>query len=303
MNLHQLELFVAVAEHGSYTRAAEALYISQPSVSARIRDLEASLGQQLFEQVGRRIYLTDAGQELRERAETILQQVAEARRALDEIQGLQRGSLRVVATTTVGSYVLPALLGRFHRVYPGIALALDVTNWSRAVELLRRGRMDLAVLGPTEEMDDMDVTDFMHNELVVAAAPTHPLAGRRQISFAELATYPVLVREEGSGTRADTERLFADHGLRPIVAMELRHSAAIKQGVAAGLGVALLSRQALGLHLATGALVTLDVEGLPMRREWHIVHLRGRRLPRAAAAFKEMLLEVARSQEAVASSQ
>jgi LysR family transcriptional regulator, low CO2-responsive transcriptional regulator len=291
MNLHQLELFVAVAEHGSYTRAAEALYISQPSVSARIRDLEASLGQQLFEQVGRRIYLTDAGQELLERAETILQQVAEARRALDEIQGLQRGSLRVVATTTVGSYVLPALLGRFHRVYPGIALALDVTNWSRAVELLRRGRMDLAVLGPTEEMDDMDVTDFMHNELVVAAAPTHPLAGRRQISFAELATYPVLVREEGSGTRADTERLFADHGLRPIVAMELRHSAAIKQGVAAGLGVALLSRQALGLHLATGTLVTLDVEGLPMRREWHIVHLRGRRLPRAAAAFKEMLLE------------
>src|SRR5438270_549847 len=164
MNLHQLELFVAVAEHGSYTRAAEALYISQPSVSARIRDLEASLGQQLFEQVGRRIYLTDAGHE-------------------------------------------------------------------------------------------------------------------------------VLVREEGSGTRADTERLFADHGLRPIVAMELRHSAAIKQGVAAGLGVALLSRQALGLHLATGTLVTLDVEGLPMRREWHIVHLRGRRLPHAAAAFKEMLLE------------
>src|SRR5919199_69720 len=224
MNLHQLGLFVAVAEHGSYTRAAEALYISQPSVSARIRDLETSLGQQLFEQVGRRIYLTDAGQELLERAQTILQQLAEARRALDEIQGLQRGSLRVVATTTVGSYVLPALLGRFHRVYPGIALALDVTNWSRAVELLRRGRMDLAVLGP-------------------------------------------------------------------IVAMELRHSAAIKQGVAAGLGVALLSRKALGLHLATGTLVTLDVEGLPMRREWHIVHLRGRRLPRAAAAFKEMLLE------------
>src|SRR5437764_858677 len=291
MNLHQLELFVAVAEHGSYTRAAEVLHISQPSISARIRDLETTLGQQLFEQVGRRIHLTDAGQELRERAEAILQQVAEARRALDEIQGLQRGTLRVVATTTVGSYVLPAILGRFHRVYPGIALALDVVNWSRAVELLRRSRMDLAVLGPTEDMDDMDVTDFMHNELVVAAAPTHPLAGRRQISFAELATYPVLVREEGSGKRADTERLFADHGLHPIVAMELRHSAAIKQGVAAGLGVALLSRQAMGLQLANGTLVTLDVEGLPMRRDWHIVHLRGRRLPRAAAAFKDLLLQ------------
>ena len=297
MNLHQLELFVAVADHGSFTRAAEALHISQPSVSARIRDLETSLGQQLFEQVGRRIYLTDAGQELRERAEVILQQVAETRRALDEIQGLQRGTLRVVATTTVGTYVLPALLGRFHRLYPGIALALDVTNWSRAAELLRRNRMDLAVLGPTEDMDDMTVTDFMKNELIVAAAPSHPLAGRRAIPFAELATYPVVVREAGSGTRADTVRLFADHGLRPILAMELRHSAAIKQGVMAGLGVALLSRQSVGAELANGTRVMLDVEGLPIRRDWHIVHLRDRRLPRAATAFKEMLLDVAKERQ------
>lgn len=297
MNLHQLELFVAVADHGSFTRAAEALHISQPSVSARIRDLETSLGQQLFEQVGRRIYLTDAGQELRERAEVILQQVAETRRALDEIQGLQRGTLRVVATTTVGTYVLPALLGRFHRLYPGIALALDVTNWSRAAELLRRNRMDLAVLGPTEDMDDMTVTDFMKNELIVAAAPSHPLAGRRGVPFAELATYPVVVREAGSGTRADTVRLFADHGLRPILAMELRHSAAIKQGVMAGLGVALLSRQSVGTELANGTLVMLDVEGLPIRRDWHIVHLRDRRLPRAATAFKEMLLDVAKERQ------
>lgn len=293
MNLHQLELFTAVADHGSFTRAAQALHISQPSVSARIRDLEVSLGQQLFEQVGRRIYLTDAGQELRERAEIILQQVEETRRALDEIHGLQRGRLRVVATTTVGTYVLPALLGRFNRHYPGISLALNVTNWSRAVELLRRNRMDLAVLGPTEEMDDMTVTDFMKNELIVAAAPTHPLVGRQAVPFAELATYPVVVREAGSGTRSDTERLFADHGLQPILSMELRHSAAIKQGVQAGLGIALLSRQSVGMELAIGTLAMLDVEGLPIRRDWHIVHLRDRRLPRAAAAFKELLLEVA----------
>lgn len=293
MNLHQLELFAAVAEHGSFTRAAQSLHISQPSVSARIHDLEASLGQQLFEQVGRRIYLTDAGQELRERADVILQQIAETRRALDEIQGLQRGSLRVVATTTVGTYVLPALMGRFHRRHPGISLALDVTNWSRAAELLRRNRMDLAVLGPTEELDDMTVTDFMKNELIVAAAPEHPLAGRQGISFAEMATYPVVVREQGSGTRADTERLFADHGLHPSVAMELRHSAALKQGVMAGLGVALLSTQSMGVELGNGSLITLDVEGLPIRRTWHIVHRQTRRLPRAAAAFKDLLLEVA----------
>jgi DNA-binding transcriptional LysR family regulator len=301
MNLHQLELFVAVAEHGSFTRAAQSLHISQPSVSARIRDLESSLGHQLFEQVGRRIFLTDAGQELRERAEAILHMVSETHRALDEIEGLERGTLRVVATTTVGTYVLPALLGRFHRLYPGISLALDVVNWSRAADLLRRSRMDLAVLGPTEEMDDMTVTDFMKNELIVAAAPSHPLAERTRIPLADLADYPVLVREVGSGTRADTERLFADHDLRPSIAMELRHSAAIKQGVAAGLGVALLSKQSVGMELLHGTLIMLDVEGLPIRRDWHIVHLRDRRLPRAAAAFKEMLLDVARERGALPS--
>lgn len=290
MNLRHLELFVAVANEGSFTRAAERLHVSQPAVSARIRDLEISLGQDLFQQEGRQIYLTDAGQELLDRAEAILAQVTEAQRALTEIEGLQRGSLRLAATTTVGSYVLPRFLGRFHRTYPGISLTLDVTNWRQAVDLLRRHQTDLAVLGPTEELGDMVVDAFMKNELVVAAAPEHPLTGHRSIPFAELATYPMLVREKGSGTRQDTERLFANHGLRPIVAMELRHSAAIKQGVAAGLGVALLSRESMQLHLATRTLVILDVEGLPFQRDWHIVHHRVHRLPRAALAFKEMML-------------
>jgi DNA-binding transcriptional LysR family regulator len=298
VNLYQLELFLAVANHGSFTRAAEALHISQPAVTARIHDLEASLHQELFAQAGRHIYLTEAGRELRQRAEVILQQVDDARRAMEEIDGLKRGSLRVVATTTVGSYVVPRVLGLFHRAYPGVTLALEVTNWSRAVILLRRREMDLAVLGPTEELDDMEVQDFLKNEVVIAAAPSHPLAGRTAIPFAELAAYPVLVRERGSGTRSDTEHLFAQYGLRPHVSMELRHSTAIKQGVAAGLGVALLSRQAMAVELLTGALVVLDVESLPLRHDWHIVHLRDVRLPRAAAAFKEMLLTFAQTARA-----
>lgn len=293
MNLHQLEIFLAVAEHASFTRAAEALHISQPSVTARIHDLEASLHQELFAQVGRRIYLTDAGHELRQHAQAIMQQVAMAHRAMEELDGLQRGSLRIVATTTVGSYVVPRVLGLFHRAYPGITLALEVTNWSRAVDLLRQHDMDMAILGPTEELDDMVVQDFLKNEVVIAAAPGHPLARRQAIPFADLAGYPVLVRERGSGTRSDTEQLFARHGLRPNVSMELRHSTAIKQGVAAGLGVALLSRQALGVELFTGALTVLDVEGTPLLHDWHIVHLQDRRLPRAAVAFKEMLLDFA----------
>lgn len=282
---------MAVAQHGSFTRAAADLHISQPSISARIRDLERSVGQKLFDQVGRHIYLTDAGEELREHAEVILRRVAEAHRALDEIEGLERGTLRVVATTTVGSYVLPGILGRFHRAHPAIALALDVTNWSRAVDLLRQHKMDIGVLGPTGDIGDLTVSTFARNELVIAADPAHPLAGRRDVPFAEMARHPILVRERGSGTRADTDRLFAAHGLQPVVEMELRHSTAIKQGVMAGLGTSLLSKEAMRLELANGTLVALDVEGLPLRRDWHIVH-RPERLPHTAAAFKELLLAV-----------
>jgi DNA-binding transcriptional LysR family regulator len=291
VNLYQLELFVVVARTGTFTSAAKALHLSQPAISSRIHDLEASLGEQLFEQIGRRIFLTDAGNELLPRAEAILSQVAEAKRAVAEVNGLARGSLRVVATTTVGTYVVPRVLGDFHRAYPGIVLTLDVTNWTRAVESIRAQRMDLAVLGgQTVAMDDMIVQPFMRNELVAVAAPTHPLAQRIRIPLAELATYPMLLREEGSGSRTDAMRIFSEQGLRPHAIMELRHSAAIKQGVAAGLGFAVLSRQAILLQISQGILVTLDVEGLPLHRDWHIVHLKERRLPRAVAAFKEMLI-------------
>ncbi|HWE60467.1 MAG TPA: LysR family transcriptional regulator [Chloroflexota bacterium] len=296
MNLHQLELFLAVATQGSVTRAAEVLHISQPAISARLRDLEASLGEQLFELRGRRIYLTDAGVELRAYAETILRQVEEAQRAVAELRGLDRGMLRVVATTTVGTYVLPRILGRFHRAHPGITLVLDVTNERRALDLVRRRRMDLAVLGLTEDTADMVVEHFMENHLFITAAPEHPLARREAVAFAELAGYPLLVREEGSGTRAVMESIFAERQLTPHIAMEMRHSAAIKQAVMAGLGVGLLSDQEMHVELASGTLVTLDIEGLTLRRDWHVMHQRDRRLPHAAAAFKQLLLAYAAEQ-------
>jgi DNA-binding transcriptional LysR family regulator len=296
MNLHQLELFLAVATQGSVTRAAELLHISQPAISARIRDLETALGEDLFEQRGRRIYLTDAGQELRVHAETILREVGEAKRAVAEIHGLERGTLRVVATTTVGTYVLPRILGRFHRSHAGITLVLDVTNERRALDLLRRRRMDLAVLGYTEGVEDMVVEHFMENRLFITASPDHALAGRDAVPFAELATYPFLVREEGSGTRAVIASLFAEHGLTPRITMELRHSAAIKQAVMAGLGVGLLSGQEMGMELASGTLITLEIEGLLVRRDWHIMHPRDHRLPHAAEAFRRTLLDYAAEQ-------
>jgi DNA-binding transcriptional LysR family regulator len=293
MNLYQLELFAAIVAHGSFTRTAEALYLSQPALSSRIKALEDSLGEQLFEQIGRRIYLTDAGQELYRYAGPILQQVAEAKRAVAEVRGLERGTLRLVATTTVGTYVLPRILGAFHRTYPGVALGLDVTNELRSVEAVRQHRADLAVLGPVDAAKDMVVEDFMSNELFIAASPGHPLAHRGPVPFAELAAHPVLLREEGSGTRTVLARLFAERGLKPVVAMELRHSAAIKQGIMAGLGVGLLSEHETEVERGNQSLVALQIEGLRIHHDWHIIHLRDRRLPLAVAAFKDMLLSYA----------
>jgi len=296
MNLHQLELFLAVADQGSFTRAAEVLHISQPAISARVRDLEESIGEQLFEQIGRRIYLTDAGKELRGHAESILRQVEEARRAVTEIHGLERGTLRVVATTTVGTYVLPRILGHFHRAHPGVTLVLEVTNERRALELVRNRDMDLAVLGMTRDVQDMEVERFLRNRLYITAAPDHPLASRAAVPFSELAGYPFLVREEGSGTREIIDQIFAERKLTPRVSMELRHSAAIKQGVMAGLGVGLLSEQEMGLELLNGTLAPLDIEALALRRDWHIMHIQGTRLPYAATAFKDLLLRYAAEQ-------
>jgi LysR family transcriptional regulator, low CO2-responsive transcriptional regulator len=293
LNLYQLELFAAVVANGNVTRTAESLNLSQPALSSRIKALEESLGEQLFEQVGRQIYLTDAGRELYKYAELILEQVADAKRAVAEVRGLERGSLRLVATTTVGTYVLPRILGAFHRAYPGVELQLDVTNEVRAIAAVRHHRADLAVLGPVEDTDDMVVEDFMRNKLFFAVAPEHPLVQDRTVTFAELAGFPMLQREEGSGTRAVMARVFADHGLKPTVAMELRHSAAIKQGIMAGLGVGLLSVHETEKERAGGQLVALEIDGLSINHDWHIVHLRDRHLPRAAAAFKKMLRQYA----------
>lgn len=289
LNLYQLQLFLAVIEHGSYTRAAEILHLSQPAISSRIRALEESIGEKVFDQIGRQIHLTDAGRELRLHAETILRQVANAQRSIAEIRALERGTLRVVATTTFGTYILPSVLGAFHRTYPGITLVMDVTNEARAVDMVRQDEMDLAVVGFFSGLDDMEIEHVLRNELFVAAAPTHPLAHKETITFEEFAACPLLLREQGAGTRDVIDRLFQERHFQPKVAIELRQNAIIKQGIMAELGIGVLSRLGARAELAQGTLVALTIEGIVMHRDWHVVHRRERKLPRAAAAFKTLL--------------
>jgi LysR family transcriptional regulator, low CO2-responsive transcriptional regulator len=290
MNLHQLEIFRAVAERGSVSRAAEALFLSQPGVSLQIKALEKSLGLNLFEKHGRTLRLTEAGQELLKYSERIFALLDETRQVMEELGGAKRGTVKVAASTTAGIYVVPPALGVFHRANPQIKLTLDVVNRITAQERLLNDEVDLAVMGLIEHPQDLEVEAFAPNELVVIAAPDHPLTRRRRIPLEALAGETLLLREQGSGTRTDVEAMLAQRGITVSVMMELRSSGAIKQAVAAGLGVAVMPLGALELELLAQRVAVLDVTGFPVMRSWSLARRPGRRLSAAAEALWRFLL-------------
>lgn len=289
--LHQLRIFQAVARAGSYSRVAADLYISQPGVSMQIKALERGVGLPLFEKSGRAVRLTEAGQELLRYSEQVFSLLDEAKVVLEELSGTRRGTVKVAATTTAGIYVAPAALGAFHRRYTGIQLSLDVVNRFAVSQRLLNNEVDLAIVGLIEDADQLELATFLPNELVVIASPRHPLAAASQIALDALANETFLLREAGSGTRTDTENLFARAGFVPRVGMELRSMGAIKQAVAADLGIAVMPRDALELELAVGRLVILDVAGFPVGRHWSLARHLGRHVSAAAGALWDFLLE------------
>jgi DNA-binding transcriptional LysR family regulator len=291
LNLHQLRIFQAVTEHTSYSRAAEALFLSQPAVSLQVRALEKDIGQPLFEKNGRTLRLTQAGQLLLLYTDRIFSLMDETRTALEDLAGARRGNVKVAASTTAGIYVVPSALGAFHRENPGITLTLDVVNRFSAQEKLLNDEVDLAVMGLIEDAHDLDVATFVPNELVVIAPPSHPLAGKPEVTLEELRGETLLLREEGSGTRTDIERMLGGaDGLPLHVGMELRSSGAIKQAVAAELGIAVMPLAAIELELLAKRLVTLNVMGFPVHRHWSLARRKGRQLSPAAGALWSFLL-------------
>ncbi len=290
LNLHQLRVFQAVARHLNFSRAAEELAISQPAVTSHVKQLEGLLGLKLFDKIGRRVYLTEAGQHLYEYSQRVFALLGEAVQVMEELRGMTRGSLRVAAGTTAGVYVVPAFLGAFRRAYPQVRISLDVTNRAQVAQRLLLNQVDLAVMGQVPPDEGLAAESFLANELVVIAAPGHRLAGRQGIPVQELAGETFILREPGSGTRATAERVLAAAGVPVQPGMELGSNSAVKQAVANDLGIAVISRHAVALELAVGRLVILDVEGFPIVRHWHVVHLRHKHLPPPAAAFKELLL-------------
>ncbi len=293
LNLHQLRVFQTVASRLSYTQAAAALGRTQPAVSAQIRQLEATLGLELFEQVGRKIHLTDAGRELLAAVRHLFAAVDEVADIVAELKGMRRGTLRVGAATTAGEYVVPPLLGAFHKAHPEIDLSLVVDNRAGILQRLYANELDFAVMGRVPPGAALEGEPVLPNPLVVVAAATHPLARKRRLPLSALLEETWLFREEGSGTRLTLERHFDEQGVAPQRRLTLSGNSAVKQAAIAGLGVAVLPRAALDLELAARRLAVLDVEGFPLERQWHIVRMRHKRLSPAALAFQKLIREAA----------
>jgi len=284
--LPQLRVFEAVTRHGNFTRAAEELYLAQPTVSVQIRKLTDTVGLPLLEQVGKRVHPTSAGRRLYGACQDIFRTLDGVEDALSDIRGLKAGALRI-ATSTSGKYLVPRLLAEFSKLHPGVEISLNVNCRKTVLERLAANLDDLYVLSNPPEEDDVVVQRVLANPLVVFADAGHPLARERAIPFERLAREPLLMREPGSGTRMITERIYASHGLEPRIGMEVGSNEAIREAILAGPCVSILYRHSLGLGPDFGKLAVLDVEGFPVESHWHLVYPVGKQLSLVAEEFME----------------
>lgn len=292
LTFRQLSVFEAVARNLSFSRAAQELHLSQPAVSMQIKQLEENVGISLFEQLGKKIFLTEAGRELYHYSRVIAQQLNEVEAVLSELKGLKRGKLKISVASTA-NYFAPQLLATFSQRLPTITVSLDVTNRQALLLQLANNEMDMAIMGQPPDGLDLVAESFMDNPLVVIAPVNHPLVRKKFIPLERMQEETFLIREEGSGTRIAMERYFEAHGVRINTGMEMSSTEAIKQAVQAGLGLGVVSLNTVELELEAKRLKVLDVEGLPIRRHWYIVHRKDKRLSASALAFKNFLLDEA----------
>ena len=286
--LRQLKVFETIARQLSFTRAAEELHLTQPTVSVQLKQLTDIVGLPLLEQVGKRIHLTDAGRELLSVCHGIFEGLSRFEMLVSDMKGMKAGRLRLAAITTAEFFV-PRLLGPFCDRYPGIELTLKVTNRRQVLQRIADNEDDLYILGQPPEHMDVQVEPILENPLVVLARRDHPLAEKRGIPLRRLAEEFFLVREAGSGTRLAAERFFADRGVNIKIRMELGSNEAIKQAVAGGLGIAVLSAHTLALEKISDELAVLDAEGFPIQRQWYVAYRTDKQPTVVALAFLDFL--------------
>lgn len=290
ITFRQLRLVLALADTGSVSAAARAMHVTQPTASMQLKEVARAVGLPLFEIAGRKLALTDVGRELAATARTLARTWDAFEQHVDAVKGLSRGRLRVAVVSTA-KYFMPRLLGSFCTRHPAIDVSLEVLNRDGVVQRLRENLDDLYIMSMPPA--DLELSDevFLPNPIVLIAANADPLAGRRRVPLRDLAERRFILREPGSGTRMAADRYFRSRKFRPRVRLELGSNEAVKESVAGGLGVGVVSRHALhGLKKEHGVSV-VDVEGFPLPSAWHIVHPAGRELPPLARAFRQHLLK------------
>ncbi|MGH8829976.1 MAG: LysR family transcriptional regulator [Polaromonas sp.] len=285
----QLKVFESVARLLSFSRAAEELHLTQPAVSAQVKKLEEHVGLPLFEQLGKKIYLTSAGTEMLHASRAIIQQFQEVEATMSQFKGISGGKLNV-AVISAGDYFFPRLLVEFARRHKGVTLNLSVHNREELLGQLAGNLTDLAVMvRPPQDMDTVNES-FAPHPYVIVAAPSHPLASRKRIPIARLMREPFVVREKGSDTWHSMEDGFGEHLAEINIAMEIKSTETIKQAVIAGMGISFLSAHTISLELQAGSLSVLDVQGFPLMLNWYVVHRKNKRLPPVAQAFRDFLM-------------
>jgi DNA-binding transcriptional LysR family regulator len=260
--------------------------MAQPTASVQIKKLTETVGLPLFEQVGRRVYLTDAGQHLYAGCHEVFHALSALEETLNGLRTMESGHLRL-AVCSAGKYFAPRMLGAFIQRYPAVESSLEIHNRKTLIERLANNEDDLYIFASPIEREDVVTQALLPNPLVVFAREDHPLATTKQISFERIAAEPFLMREPGSGTRLLALSLFEQHGLAPRIRMELSTDEAIKEAILAGLGVAIMSRFTLGLEPEYSRLICLDVDGFPLENHWHFAYPVGKQLSATARAFMD----------------
>jgi DNA-binding transcriptional LysR family regulator len=284
--LPQLRVFEASARLGNFSRAAQELHMAQPTASVQIKKLTETVGLPLFEQVGNRVYLTEAGQRLYSGCNEIFRALSTLEETLNGLRAMESGCLRL-AVCSNGKYFAPRMLGAFIQRYPGVEASLEIHNRKTLIDRLANNEDDLYLFASPLEREDVVTQALLPNPLVVFARDDHPLANARRISVERIATEPFLMREPGSGTRLLATKLFEQRGLAPKIRLELSDDEAIKEAILAGLGVAIMSRFTLGLKAEPSRLICLDVDGFPLENHWHFAYPVGKQLSATTRAFMD----------------
>jgi DNA-binding transcriptional LysR family regulator len=291
MNLNHLAVFHAVAQTGGMTLGAQRLDISQPAVSTQVRALERALGVHLFDRIGRRVHLSRAGEILADYAGRLFTLAHEAEEAMADVRAVGRGRLAIGASTTIGTYLLPCVVAEYWRRHPRVELLVQIENTEQVHRRVATHELDIGLTEGLIEDEELEAEVFHRDELVMIAAPGHRLAGRPQVPLSVVRGEPFILREPGSGTRAVEERALARLKLPVRVVMALGSTEAIKRVVAEGVGLAIVSKLAVGTECVAGTLAVLPVAELRIERSLHLVRRMGRRDGPALQAFCGVLRE------------